>query len=240
MGINNRIELARASAAMRKRINDSHLLSGVTIIDPGATYIDSTVSIGKDATVYPGVILEGATTIGAAAVIEESVKITASTIGAGAVIKSRSVIESSEVGRRASIGPFARLRPGSVVSDLARVGNFVEVKNTTIGHGSKAGHLTYLGDAVIGKDVNIGAGTIICNYDGAKKHKTVIEDGAFIGSDTQLIAPVRIGKGAYVGSGSTITKNVPAGALAITRAEQRTIKGWAKKKTDKKPEGGKR
>ena len=234
MGINNRIELARGSAVMRGRINDGHMLSGVTIIDPASTYIDSTVSIGKDATIYPGAVLEGSTVIGAGVVIEEGVKITDSTVGARSVVKSRSIIESSEVGRRASIGPFARLRPESNIGDNASVGNFVEVKRTTIGRGSKANHLSYLGDATVGKDVNIGAGTICCNSDGKKKHKTVIEDNAFIGSDTQLVAPVRIGKGAYVGSGSTITKNVPPGALALTRAEQKTIKGWAGKGPGKK------
>ncbi|MBI5561206.1 MAG: bifunctional UDP-N-acetylglucosamine diphosphorylase/glucosamine-1-phosphate N-acetyltransferase GlmU, partial [Deltaproteobacteria bacterium] len=144
-----------------------------------------------------------------------------------------SVIESSKVGRKVTIGPFARLRPGNIIGDSARIGNFVEVKKTTIGRNTKANHLSYLGDAVIGKDVNIGAGTITCNYDGFKKYKTVVKDGAFIGSDTQLVAPVTVGKGAYIGSGSTITKDVPPGAIGISRAEQRVIKGWVRRKRKK-------
>ena len=219
MGINNRTELADASLYMRERINIDHMLSGVTIIDPFTTYIDSGVKIGRDTTIHPGVHLIGDTSI-----------------GSGSTILPNSIIDSSVVGKGATIGPFARLRPGNVIKDDVRIGNFVEVKNSRIGKGTKAGHLSYIGDSLIGANVNIGAGTITCNYDGFGKTKTVIRDDVFIGSDTQLVAPVTIGKGAYVGSGSTITTNVPPGALATSRVAQKVQKGWVdmKKKAKKK------
>ncbi len=234
MGINNRIELSEANRVMRRRINNELMLSGVTLLDADAAYIQYGVKIGKDAIIYPNVFLEGNTDIASGCVIEEGCKIINSTIGSGSVIKSHSVIESSVLGKNVSIGPFARLRPDSKIDDNAKVGNFVEIKKSKLGKGSKANHLSYIGDATIGKNVNIGAGTITCNYDGIKKHQTIIEDGAFIGSDTQLVAPVRVGKNAYIGSGSTITKNVPAGSLALSRAEQKVIEGWVKKKGLKK------
>ncbi|MEE9613861.1 MAG: bifunctional UDP-N-acetylglucosamine diphosphorylase/glucosamine-1-phosphate N-acetyltransferase GlmU [Thermodesulfobacteriota bacterium] len=230
MGVNTRVELARAGAAMRGRIVTELMLSGVTVMDPDSAYVDSGVRVGRDTTLYPDVHLVGETAVGAGSTIEEGVKIKDSVIGPGTTVKSFSMIESSLIGKNATIGPFARLRPGNSIGDGARIGNFVEVKNSKIGKGTKANHLSYIGDAVIGKDVNIGAGTITCNYDGAGKHRTTIEDGAFIGSDTQLVAPVRVGKGAYIGSGSTITKNVPAGSLALSRAEQKIVKGWVKKR----------
>ncbi|MBI5874485.1 MAG: bifunctional UDP-N-acetylglucosamine diphosphorylase/glucosamine-1-phosphate N-acetyltransferase GlmU, partial [Deltaproteobacteria bacterium] len=230
IGINNRIELAEANGVMRQRINNELMLSGVTLLDPDTAYIQYGVNIGKDTIIYPNVFLEGDTNIGQRCLIEEGCKIINSTIGDDSVIKSNSVIESSTIGRHVSIGPFARLRPDSEIGDNAKVGNFVEMKKSKLGKSSKANHLSYIGDAIIGKDVNIGAGTITCNYDGIKKHQTIIEDGAFIGSDSQLVAPVRVGKGAYIGSGSTITKNVPAGSLALTRVEQRVIEGWAEKR----------
>ncbi|HDH02418.1 MAG TPA: bifunctional N-acetylglucosamine-1-phosphate uridyltransferase/glucosamine-1-phosphate acetyltransferase, partial [Nitrospirae bacterium] len=155
-------------------------------------------------------------------------------VGDGVTIKDSSVIESAEIQGNTIIGPFARLRPGARIMKDARIGNFVEVKASTIGEGAKAQHLSYIGDADVGKNVNIGAGTITCNYDGVKKHRTVIEEGVFIGSDTQLVAPVRVEKGAYVGAGSTVTRDVPAGALAISRSQERHIKGWAKKMKKKK------
>jgi bifunctional UDP-N-acetylglucosamine pyrophosphorylase/glucosamine-1-phosphate N-acetyltransferase len=215
MGINNRVELARAASVMRERINTELMLNGVTIIDPDVTYIDYGVKAGKDTTIHPNVHLLGQTSVGAGCTVEEGVRIADSTIGSTTTVKSFSVIESSKVGKGVSIGPFARLRPENTIGDGARVGNFVEVKKTLLGKGSKANHLTYLGDSVIGNDVNIGAGTITCNYDGFKKYVTRIRDGAFIGSDSQLIAPVTVGKNAYIGSGSTITKDVPAGSLAV-------------------------
>ena len=206
------------------------MLGGVTIVDPENTYIDYGVSIGRDTVIYPGAHLSGDTVIGNNCVLEEGVKIINSHIGDSSTIKSYSIIEGTKAGKEVSIGPFARLRPGNVISDRVRIGNFVEVKKTVIGKDTKANHLSYLGDAVIGKNVNIGAGTITCNYDGVKKYRTTIADGAFIGSDTQLVAPVKIGKNAYVGSGTTVTKNVPAGALIITRAKEKVVRGWAKKR----------
>ena len=234
MGINNRIELSEANEVMRERINNELMLSGVTMLNPENIYIHNGVKIGKDTVIYPNAFLEGSAEIGERCVIEEGCKIINSAIGDGSVIKSHSVIESSQVGQNVSIGPFARLRPECIIEDKARIGNFVEVKKSRIGKGTKANHLSYIGDATIGEDVNIGAGTITCNYDGIKKHQTVIEDGAFIGSDTQLVAPVRVGKNAYIGSGSTITKNVPPGSLALSRAEQRNIEGWVEMKGLKK------
>src|SRR3989338_3526984 len=230
MGINNRIELSEANEEMRERINNELMLSGVTLIAPETAYIHKGVKIGRDTTIYPNVFLEGDTNIGERCIIEEGCKIIDSSIGDSSVIKSNSVIESSQIGQNVSIGPFARLRPDSFIEDNAKVGNFVEIKKSRLGRGTKANHLSYIGDAIIGKDVNIGAGTITCNYDGIKKHQTTIEDGAFIGSDTQLVAPVKVGKNAYIGSGSTITKNVPAGSLALSRPEQRIVEGWALKR----------
>lgn len=230
MGVNNRVELARANSLMRRQILTSLMLSGVTVIDPDNTYIDEAVKVGKDSTVYPGVHLEGGTSIGPGCVIEEGVKITGSIIGAGSTVRSHTIIEGSRTGKGVVIGPLARLRPGNRLSDGVRIGDFVEAKNCVIGAGSKANHLAYLGDAVIGKGVNIGAGTITCNYDGIRKHKTLIGDGAFIGSDSQLIAPVRVGKNAYVGSGTTVTKDVPPGALVVTRSEEKLKKGWVERK----------
>ena len=234
MGINNRLELLEANEEMRQRINNALMFSGVTLLDADTAYIHYGVAIGRDTTIYPNVFLEGNTKVGSGCVIEEGCKIIDSTVGDGSVIKSHSVIESSEIGRNVSIGPFARLRPECIIKDKAKIGNFVEVKKSTIGEGTKANHLSYIGDAIIGKNVNIGAGCITCNYDGIKKHQTIIEDGAFIGSDTQLVAPVKVGKNAYIGSGSTITKNVPDGSLALSRPEQRNIEGWVKKKGMKK------
>ena len=237
MGINNRVELARADACMRRRVNETLMLSGVTIVDPEATYIDYGASIGMDTIVYPGASISGDSLIGSRSVIEEGSRIDASKIGDGVVIRSYSVIESSEVKSKAAIGPFAHLRPGSVVGEGAHIGNFVEIKQSSIGKGSKANHLSYIGDSIVGEDVNIGAGAITCNYDGVEKHQTTIEDGAFIGSDSQLVAPVKVGKGAYVGSGTTVTKDVPPGALVITRSPEKVIEGWVKRKLKGKEKG---
>lgn len=233
MGINNRIELAEANEDMRERLNNEFMLSGVTLVDPETTYIHKNVKIGRDTTIEPNVFLEGNTTIGQRCLIEQGCKITNSFIRDDSVIKSNSVVESSVVGRHVAIGPFARLRPESIIEDNAKIGNFVEIKKSRLGKGTKANHLTYLGDAIIGRGVNIGAGTITCNYDGIKKHQTIIEDGAFIGSDTQLVAPVTVKKNAYIGSGSTITKDVPKDALALSRVQQKNIDGWVKKLKDK-------
>jgi bifunctional UDP-N-acetylglucosamine pyrophosphorylase/glucosamine-1-phosphate N-acetyltransferase len=204
--------------------------AGVTIEDPDTAYIDNDVTIGPDTILHPCVFLEGRTTIGSGCEIHAGARIVDSQIGDRVTVLNHSVIAGSRVESGASVGPFAHLRAGSDVREGARVGNFVEMKKTVLGAGSKAGHLSYLGDATIGAKVNIGAGTITCNYDGARKNQTVIGDGAFIGSDTQLIAPVTVGNGAYVGSGTTIREDVPEGSLAVSAGKQRNIEGWVDKK----------
>ncbi len=230
MGVNTREELYRASMFMKKKLIEKWAGKGVTFLDMDSVFIHAGVTIGKDTTVYPNVYLEGRTKIGRGTTIYPNVRILDSEIGNNVVIKDSTVIEGSTIKNRATVGPFARIRPGSEIGTEATIGNFVELKKAVIGKASKASHLSYLGDTRIGQGVNIGAGTITCNYDGKKKSITVIEEGVFIGSDSQLIAPVNIGRGAYIGAGSTITKNVPPFALAISRVEQKTIKGWAKKK----------
>ncbi len=228
-GINSRTELAEVAALVRQGKNEELMGSGVTIVDPATTYIDQDVEVGADTVIHPGVLLEGRTRIGAACEIHAGVRIVDSTIGDRVVVNNYCVITESTIAEGARVGPFAHIRPGSEIRHDARVGNFVELKKTVLGEGSKANHLTYLGDAVVGDHVNVGAGTITCNYDGVQKHQTVIEDGAFIGSDSQLVAPVRVGAGAYVAAGSSITKDVPPGALAIARGRQENKEGWADK-----------
>ena len=220
IGINTRMELAEAMRILREEILKKHMLNGVTIIAPEATYIEPDVIIGKDTVIYPGVYLQGKTKVGKKCVLGAGVIIKDSEIGDEVEIKPYCVITESIIEKKATIGPFAHLRPGTHIGQEARIGNFVEVKKSYVGSGSKACHLTYIGDAEIGKGVNIGAGTITCNYDGIRKHKTTIEDAAFIGSNTALIAPVKIGKGALVGAGSVITEDVPNDTLAIARARQ--------------------
>src|SRR5262245_48215001 len=229
-GINSRTELAELSRIVRQTKNEELMAAGVTIIDPATTYIDPDVQVGPDTVIHPGVAIEGQTRIGAACEIHSNVRIVDSEIADKAVIQNFCLILGSRIAENASVGPFAHLRPESVVGEGAKIGNFVELKKTTLGPGSKANHLAYLGDATIGAKVNVGAGTITCNYDGTSKHQTVIEDEAFIGSDTQLIAPVRIGKGAYVGAGSSITEDVPPGALGIARGRQTNVAGWVERK----------
>jgi len=229
-GINSRIELAAVSRIVRERKNTELMASGVTIDDPHTTYVDPDVTIGPDTIIHPGVSLEGRTTIGSGCEIHSGVRIVDSRVGDRAVVHNHCVIVDSALENDSAVGPFAHLRGGAVVREHARVGNFVELKKTSLGAGSKAMHLAYLGDAQIGDKVNVGAGTITCNYDGVNKNQTTIEDGAFIGSDTQLIAPVTIGKGAYVGSGTTVRENVPAGALAVSAGKQRNLEGWVDKK----------
>jgi bifunctional UDP-N-acetylglucosamine pyrophosphorylase/glucosamine-1-phosphate N-acetyltransferase len=232
-GINSRIELAAVSRIVRNQKNAELMASGVTIEDPATAYIDDDVTIGADTIVHPGVSLEGRTTIGAGCEIHTGARIVNSQIGDRVQVFNHCVITDARIADDVNIGPFAHLRNQADVRAHARVGNFVELKKTTLGAGSKAMHLAYLGDAIIGEHVNVGAGTITCNYDGVNKNTTVIEDGAFVGSDTQLIAPVTVGKGAYVGSGTTIRENVPAGALAISAGKQRNIEGWVENKKGK-------
>jgi bifunctional UDP-N-acetylglucosamine pyrophosphorylase/glucosamine-1-phosphate N-acetyltransferase len=233
IGVNTREELEKAGRLMKDRIIKRWKDRGVNFIDTGSVFLSSSTHIGKGTVVYPNVHLEGNTRIGRDCTIYPNVRICESVIEDGAVIKDSTLIESSVVKERALVGPFAHLRPGSEIGVKAKIGNFVEVKKSIIGRGTKASHLSYLGDAKIGRDVNIGAGTITCNYDGHSKDVTTIEDGVFIGSDSQLIAPVRVGKGAYLGAGSTITKDVPSKALALSRVEQVNIEGWVTKRESK-------
>lgn len=229
-GVNSRIELAALSRDMRLRKCDELMRSGVTIEDPSTTYIDATVEVAPDTTIHPNVSLQGQTRIGARCEIYSGCRLSNATVADDVLIRDYSIVLDSSIDAKATIGPFAHIRPGSSVGADAHVGNFVELKKTSMGPGAKANHLAYLGDAVIGSRVNVGAGTITCNYDGVDKHQTIIEDGAFIGSDTQLVAPVRIGSGAYVAAGSSIVEDVPAGALALTRGRQINKEGWAAKK----------
>lgn len=201
--------------------------AGVTILDPATTFIDDTVVVGDGCVIHPGVTLEGRTVLGPGCRIRSWVRITDCTLGDNVQVSDSCVIVGSVVDAGATVGPFAHVRPGSHIQRDAHIGNFVELKKTVLGKGSKANHLAYLGDATIGDGVNVGAGTITCNYDGTTKHPTVIEDGVFIGSDSQLVAPVTIGKGAYVAAGSSITEDVPAGSLAIARGRQVVKDGWA-------------
>jgi bifunctional UDP-N-acetylglucosamine pyrophosphorylase/glucosamine-1-phosphate N-acetyltransferase len=227
MGINSRFDLSQAEMVLQTRTNLRWMLEGVTMLDPATVFIGAEVVIGRDTTLYPNVRLEGKTTLGEGCTVYPGSRIVDSTLGGGVEIKDCCVIENSTIADKALVGPFARFRPGTVLGVGAKVGNFVEVKKTIIGEGSKANHLAYLGDATIGKDVNIGAGVITCNYDGFKKHPTIIEDGVFVGSDAQLVAPVRIGKGAVVAAGATITRDVPEDALALSRVAQENREGVA-------------
>ena len=229
-GVNSRKELAQIGRLLKMSRNDALMESGVTIVDPATAYIGPDVTIAPDTIIHPNVYLEGRTTIGSGCEIQCGVRIVNSTLEDNVFINSYCVITDSHVGKGAKLGPFAHIRPDSHIGEDAHIGNFVELKKTTLGRGSKASHLAYLGDSVIGEKVNVGAGTITCNYDGKKKHQTTIEDGAFIGSDSQLIAPVTVGKGAYVAAGSSITENVPAGSLAIARGKQINKEGWVDRK----------
>jgi bifunctional UDP-N-acetylglucosamine pyrophosphorylase/glucosamine-1-phosphate N-acetyltransferase len=229
MGINTRVDLAIANKKLRQEKLKGLMISGVTIIDPKTTYVDRAVEVGKDTFLYPNCHLQGTTKIGERCVIEPNSKISDSIIGSDVTIRSNSVITESKIEEGASIGPFAHLRPLSEVKAKAKIGNFVEVKKSVIGRGSKANHLTYIGDSLVGEDVNIGAGTITCNYDGFEKHQTIIGNRVFVGSNVELVAPVKVGSGSSIGAGTTITKDVPEGALAISRVKQKNIKGWSKK-----------
>ena len=230
LGVNSRRELAEVSAIMRQTKNEELMAAGVTIIDPASTYIDPDVVVGADTVIHPGVVIQGHSRIGAACEIHAYVRIADTELADRVTIHNFCLIVGARVADGAAIGPFAHLRPSTEIGQGAKIGNFVELKKTVLGAGSKANHLSYLGDATIGANVNVGAGTITCNYDGQKKHETVIEDGAFIGSDTQLIAPVRVGKGAYVAAGSSITGDVPPGALGIGRGRQVNVEGWVERK----------
>ncbi len=234
LGVNTRQELALASQMLYERQAERLQNSGVTLLDASRIWIDPRASVGRDTVIYPGVIVEGKCSIGTGCVIRPGCRIVDSKIGTGTEIKDHSVVVDSRVARNVTVGPFAHLRPGSILEDGAKVGNFVELKKTRLGRGSKANHLTYLGDATIAEGCNIGAGTITCNYDGTNKFPTVLARHVFIGSNTQLVAPVKVGEGAYVAAGSTVTRDVPKGALAIGRSEQKNIEGWVAKQSKKR------
>jgi bifunctional UDP-N-acetylglucosamine pyrophosphorylase/glucosamine-1-phosphate N-acetyltransferase len=227
LGVNDRTELSRVHRLLIGRHQSALMKGGVTILEPERTAIEPGVSIGEDTIVHPGVSLLGATAIGRDCVIHQGAWLRDSTVADGTTIEPYSVLDGAEVGEGCRVGPFARLRPASRLRKGARVGNFVEVKNSVLGEGAKANHLAYVGDATVGDGANLGAGVVTCNYDGARKHPTEIGAGAFIGSATMLVAPVKVGAGATTAAGSIITKNVPAGALAVGRVRQKNLEGWA-------------
>lgn len=226
LGVNSRVQLAEAGKVLQRRINRAHMLAGVTMTDPELVWVGPDVRLGRDVVLEPMTFLLGGTTVADGCEIGPDSRITDSQVGAGSRIDS-SILLGARVAEDVSVGPRAYLRPGSVVDRGGKVGTSVEIKNSHVGEGSKVPHLSYIGDAEIGKDVNVGAGTITCNYDGVRKHKTTIGDGAFIGSDTMLVAPVNVGANAVTGAGSAIARDVPAGSLGIERSEQRTVEGWA-------------
>ncbi|MCM0649037.1 bifunctional UDP-N-acetylglucosamine diphosphorylase/glucosamine-1-phosphate N-acetyltransferase GlmU [Clostridium swellfunianum] len=233
IGVNSRVELAETESILRNRINKKHMENGVTIIDPNSTYIGSDVEIGRDTIVYPNNMLEGKTIVGENCILYPNSRIADSIIENEVEIQS-SVVIDSRVGEGTTVGPFAYIRPESVIGKNARIGDFVEIKKSTIGDNTKVSHLTYIGDAEVGKNCNFGCGTVVVNYDGKKKHKTIIGDNAFIGCNTNLVSPVEVKPNAYTAAGSTITNEVPEGALAVARAKQVNIEGWVEKKGLKK------
>ena len=233
-GINSRTELAEVSSMVRQQKNEELMAAGVTIVDPATTYVDADVVIGADTVLHPCVFIEGSTKIGSACEIHSGARIVNSTLGDRVCVRNHTVVTDSTVEAGAFLGPFAHVRPGSQIGENAHIGNFVELKKTTLGKGAKANHLAYLGDATVGEATNVGAGTITCNYDGDKKHQTVIGAGVFVGSNSTLVAPVTLADGAYIAAASAVTTDVPAGALAIGRARQENKEGWvAKRKAER-------
>jgi bifunctional UDP-N-acetylglucosamine pyrophosphorylase/glucosamine-1-phosphate N-acetyltransferase len=228
LGVNDRLQLATLEAAYRRRRVDALMVAGVTVADPARLDVRGDVDCGRDVSLDVNVVLEGRVVLGDRVVVGVGCVLRDSTIAADTVLQPYSVLDGATVGARCVVGPYARLRPGATLGDEAHVGNFVELKNTTLGTGSKANHLTYLGDASIGARVNVGAGTVTCNYDGINKWPTTIEDGAFIGSGTMLVAPVTIGQGATIGAGSTITKSAPRERLTVERSRQQSFAGWTR------------
>jgi bifunctional UDP-N-acetylglucosamine pyrophosphorylase/glucosamine-1-phosphate N-acetyltransferase len=238
LGVNTREELARAGVTVYARKAAALMASGVTLLDPDRTWVDARAKIGRDTVLYPDVLVEGPCEIGEDCVVRSGSRLRDTRLGRGVEILDHSVLSDSVVADGSCVGPFAHLRPGTVLEANVKVGNFVEVKKARLGRGTKASHLSYLGDADIGADCNIGAGTITCNYDGTNKNMTTLEDGVFVGSDTQLVAPVRLGRRAYVGAGTTVTRDVPAGALALSRVRQTNIEGWADRQASVKVDKG--
>jgi bifunctional UDP-N-acetylglucosamine pyrophosphorylase/glucosamine-1-phosphate N-acetyltransferase len=239
LGVNDRVELAQIEKLLRLRKAEALMREGVTVVNPEATYIDPDVEAGQDTVIEPGASLLGRTRLGSACHIQSYCTITDSWLADRVTVRPCSVIANSEIASSVTIGPFAHLRDGAVIEETARIGNFVEVKKSRVGRGTKALHLTYLGDATLGANANIGAGTVTCNYDGVKKNPTVIEDGVFIGSGNMLVAPVRIGQGSYTAAGSTISEDVPPHSLAIARSPQITKQGWVKDRGQAKAPTGK-
>ena len=232
MGVNSRVELSKAEEIMRKRINESHMVNGVTIIDTNSTYIESDVEIGNDTIIYPGVMLKGNTKIGINCTIEMNSSIENSIIGNNTEVMNSTIVDSI-VGENTTVGPYAYLRPKSNIGNNVKIGDFVEVKNATIEDNSKASHLSYIGDAHVGKNVNIGCGVVFVNYDGKNKFKSIVKDGAFVGSNSNLVAPVTVEEDGYIATGSTITEDVPKSALAIARERQVVKEKWVEKKNIK-------
>ena len=236
-GINSQTELAEVKRIVRQTRNEELMAAGVTIEDPATTWVDMDVTVGPDTVIHPGVFLQGRTRVGARCELHAGVRIVDSTLGDDVTVRNHCVIQGATLASGAQVGPFAHLRPGAAIGEAAKVGNFVEIKETSLGRGSKANHLSYLGDATVGDGVNVGAGTITCNYDGKKKHPTTVGDRVFIGSGAQLVAPVTLGDDAYVGAGSCVTDDVPAGALAVARGRQVVKAGWNGRRDDG-PGGG--
>ncbi len=235
MTVSDRVCLSRAEAEMRRRINEFHMMRGVTILDPSATYIGADVRIGKDTVVYPGNVLEGFTVVGSGCLLYPNNRLQNAEIADGTILQS-SVVLDSRIGSGTTVGPYAYIRPGSRIGDHVRIGDFVEVKNSSIGQKTKVSHLTYIGDADLGQEINVGCGVVCVNYDGKEKHRTVIGDHAFVGCNANLVAPVEVEGHTFIAAGSTITEKVPAGALAIARARQVNKKGWVEKREQKKTE----
>jgi len=236
MGVNNKAQLAKLERVYQRQNAARLLEQGVTLIDPARFDVRGEIAAGSDVTIDVNVVFEGHVRIGNDVTIGANCYLRDVAIGDGTAILPNSVIEGAEIGEGCRIGPFARIRPGTELAAAAHIGNFVEIKNTTVGEGSKINHLSYMGDAIVGNNVNIGAGTITCNYDGANKHQTIIEDGVFVGSNTQLVAPVTLGADATIGAGSTITKDAPPGELTLSRVPQQTRKGWKRPVKKLKPE----
>lgn len=231
-GVNSRVQLAEATKIMKDRINRFHMENGVTLVDPENTYIDAEVKIGMDTVIFPGCVLEGKTEIGEDCKIGPNSRLTDMLLGKGVTFQSSTGIES-QIGENTTVGPFAYIRPNCKIGNNVKVGDFVEVKNSTVGDGTKIPHLAYIGDTDAGKKVNFGCGSIMVNYDGEKKHRTVVEDNVFVGCNVNLVAPVTIKGGAYIAAGSTITRDVPEDVLAVARARQQVIQGWKSKKMKK-------
>jgi bifunctional UDP-N-acetylglucosamine pyrophosphorylase/glucosamine-1-phosphate N-acetyltransferase len=237
-GVNDRKQLAAVAVVQRRRILDRLMEGGVTIVDPASTYIEDTVTIGPDTVVQPQTVIEGATVIGSECVIGAGSHVSGSRLADRVVLKPYSIIEEAAIDEDATLGPFCHLRPGCHIGAGAEIGNFAELKKSRVGKKTKIHHVSYTGDATLGERVNVGAGTITCNYDGQRKHQTVIGDGVFVGTNSSLVAPLTIGEGAYVAAGSVITRDVPPGALALERSPQVVKDGWAAKRKSNTRKGG--